>query len=240
MSVKLSSELLQIQDLDNQISLMERQINNLRSRPRESRELLSLRARSSEACSKKQSLDAAIESNSRAEAALNKRVSQLQSKIYGGQIGANKELQALQQELEDSKGKLSALQEQILQDMESVEELSAQLPKLKAELETAERHSRIENDKIERDIAKLESEVKAAGEERSRQLAQLEQTKLYAYNNLYISKNKRAVAEVKDKRCGECMAQLSETKINELYKNKLLFCEVCGRILALRRAAPNK
>lgn len=240
MSVKLTSELLQIQDLDNQISLMERQIGNLRARPRESEELLALRARCGEAFSKYQRLNAAIENNSRTEAALIKKASQLQSKIYGGQIGANKELQALQQELEDSKGKLSALQEQILKDMESSEELSPLLPKLKAELEAAERHSRIENDRIQRDIAKLESEIKAAGEERSRQLAQLDQTKLYAYSNLYISKNKRAVAEVRDKRCGECMAQLSETKINELYKNKLLFCEVCGRILALRRAAPIK
>ncbi|MBQ7503667.1 hypothetical protein IJT93_13320 [bacterium] len=240
MSVKLTSELLQLQDLDNQISLMERQINNLRSLPKESEELLSMRSRYGEAAAKAQNLNAAIAKNSQNEAALTKKVSQLHNKIYGGQIGSSKELQALQLELEDCRNRLSVLQEQILEDMEEAEQLAPLLPKLQIELENAERSSRRDANKIQRDIAKLEGNIKDLREERSRQLQLLDQPKLYAYNNLYVSKNKRAVAEVKDKRCGECMAQLTETKINELYKNKLIFCDVCGRILALRRAAPEQ
>ena len=235
---ELTNPLLQLQDMDTELRECALQIKKLQELPKTDTSLEQLRARYAALKDKQINLQKSLQADTASEEILRKKAASIQEAIYGGSVKNLKEAELLEEDRKNYLRKADILAESIINSMLEYESLPEQISRTEKELLLAERTAGQEAAKNEREIRHRIQKLKELKADRDKFLASLDTKLQYAYNNLYDKKRRPAVAEIKDKRCSGCSAQLPENKLKEVMKNKLMFCEMCGRILAVRRAKP--
>ena len=163
-----------------------------------------------------------------------RRSGEVSRRLYSGEVSASRELQAMSEELESLKARVSAIEDQILEVLEEREPLDALADGHESELAGLD----AERDAATAALAKAEAAVDAdiAGLEAQRQevAARVPPSLLPQYERLRSRLGGVAVARLVGNRCDGCHLTLPATeldRIRHLPPGELVTCDQCGRIL---------
>ncbi|HOH98241.1 MAG TPA: C4-type zinc ribbon domain-containing protein [Candidatus Cloacimonadota bacterium] len=157
---------------------------------------------------------------------------------YGTQLSeikTNKEYKALNSEISYLKDKISDIESQLLELMDTENEFKEQIAGLKKALELAESKKREKEGDLKAQIASLESKIEETRAERNKLAVTLPTSLIKQYGNMIKHKSNQAVAYNRDGSCGGCGFVIRQQMRIELQlRKKIVFCENCGRILLNR------
>jgi predicted nucleic acid-binding Zn-ribbon protein len=144
-----------------------------------------------------------------------------------------KEIAAKQTEIASSKALIAQLEEEILTSMGDLDERTAKVPELDAQLKKAkEELVAFEADMGERK-QNLTADKKRADDELRAQEEQLPGSARDKYDRLVKAHGADALAAVVDRVCGQCRSTVTAQNVNELLLGHFLCCPSCGRALYL-------
>lgn len=160
--------------------------------------------------------------------------SQIDRKLYGGEIAASKELLALQGEATMLKSKQDEIEDRELELMEQLEEIDSE----RAAQEDSQRAAEIElsqlQGQLDTALSDLDAEIEAAEADRASLAADAEPALMARYDELRGHYGGVAVARLVNGTCDGCHIQLSAVAIDQMAKrpeDAVVTCEECGRLL---------
>ncbi len=173
-------------------------------------------------------------------ATIEARRTEIDGRLYGGEIQASKELLTLQEEAASLLGKQTALEDDELELMEQLEEHNGDLA-AKAETRAAIEAERAGvQGALDAALAEIEVEIAEVLERRSSRAAPEEGTVqgwaelLARYEELRPQYAGVPVARLVDSHCDGCHIQLSAVAVDQIAKmpdDAVVTCEECGRLL---------
>jgi predicted nucleic acid-binding Zn-ribbon protein len=148
------------------------------------------------------------------------------------QTRKNDEFQAIGHEIQRYEAEIRKLEDQEL-------ELMIEADKLKSQIEAAEKSARATKDSISRQLADLETKLKALGSqqqelerERETLAAQIDDDLLDQFERLFNSKGDAAIVAVEHGVCTGCHMKVTTATASQVKAGKeIVSCENCGRIL---------
>lgn len=162
------------------------------------------------------------------------RLEGIEKRMYSGEVGASRDLQAMAEEVDGLKGRIRRLEDVILEVMEEREPVEALVGQLGAELAgVTDRQAHIESDleAAEHELAGEEAEHAAR---RAELAAAVPPDLLERYERLRQRLGGIGVARLVSAGCGGCHLTLPATELDRLRKappDAVITCEQCGRIL---------
>ena len=146
----------------------------------------------------------------------------------------NKEYNAVQNEITQARERIDSLETEDLELMTSLDSLIPQKAELEKTLTETEKKNHDEIKDIQKKFESIESDITALEHKRKLTLEGVNARALSIYSRLRRGKDGVAVSVVDPVKfsCRGCFKQLPPQKVLELRrKNKMIFCENCGRIL---------
>ena len=160
---------------------------------------------------------------------------QEQIKKYGNQLSAiktNKEYKALNSEIAYLKDKISEIESQLLVLMDSETEVKGRIVEYKNALAEAEANKKAKEGDLKAQIDTLEEKVESTRAERNKLAVTLPVALIKRYGNMIRNKGNQALAYSHDGSCGGCGFVIRQQMRIELQlREKVVYCENCGRIL---------
>lgn len=167
-------------------------------------------------------------------AATEERSAAIDKRLYGGEVSASRDLQAMSAELEQLRARTSALEDSVLETLEELEPLDSRA----AELRRAIDDLAAEREEVYARLAEVEANVDAeAGELTARraEAASLVPGDLLAtYERLRSRLGGIGIARLAGNRCDGCHLTLSAAeldRVRHLDEGEVYTCEQCSRIL---------
>jgi predicted nucleic acid-binding Zn-ribbon protein len=154
-------------------------------------------------------------------------------KIKLNAAASNREYQALKDQIAADQMAGSVLADEILEAMEKIDELAAQIAGhkkkiavTKEELSKAQQTVHEQVELLDTDLKRLEGQLREAE-------ASLPSDFRQNYQRVVNSKQDDAMAEVQGDFCGGCYQQLTPNNMAELSMAVAIFCRNCGRLIYL-------
>ncbi len=148
------------------------------------------------------------------------------------QVKSNKELYALQLEIEKEKADNSLLEDEIIVILEKIDKIKQSIDQEKAKL--AEEQVKLNKNKaeIELDIKQLNEKLETLTASRKKAAeAGIDPQILELYERILENKGELAIVPVEGETCSGCFRSVRPQVVNELRLGKLKTCENCARIL---------
>jgi uncharacterized protein len=162
------------------------------------------------------------------------RGGEIERRLYGGQVTAARDLQAMDEEVKHLKKHVSDLEDRELEVMEQLEPLDDTLAIMDAELAGLDAQA----DELRRSIAEHEAEIEGdlvrERAERARLAAQVPEDLLARYEQLRTRLGGTGAARLVGGSCGGCHLQLPAMEFDRVKKappDAIIYCDQCGRIL---------
>lgn len=157
-------------------------------------------------------------------------IKQLQTKLYA--LKTNKEYSAMLTEINGVKMDESLLEEEILKIFEEQDNLNKELENQKKVIKEEEVKFESEKQKILNRIKEIEAQIKDLETKRGVCEKEINEKILSQYNRILKGKESLALVKVENDACQGCFMNTPPQVINEIrMNNKLVFCEMCARIL---------
>ncbi|HET6810727.1 MAG TPA: C4-type zinc ribbon domain-containing protein [Acidimicrobiales bacterium] len=167
-------------------------------------------------------------------AAAGSRLAGIEKRMYSGEVGAARDLQAMAEEADGLRGRIGRVEDGVLEVMEEREPVEALVGQLEAELATVDERL----GKLESDLRTAEAELAREEGQHAARRAELAATVpsdlLQRYERLRQRLGGVGVAPLVNGSCGGCHLSLSATELDRVRKappDAVLTCEQCGRIL---------
>lgn len=160
----------------------------------------------------------------------------IDTKLYGGEVTASKELLALQDEAAGLKTKQDAIEDQELELMEQLEQIDAERAEAGRRRATVSERLAGRQAELALALSGLDSEIETVEAERSRSAADSEPTLLARYEELRSQYGNVAVARLVNGACNGCHIHLSAMAVDQMTKmadDAVVTCEECGRLLVV-------
>ena len=168
-------------------------------------------------------------------ASLGDRKMSAQAKLYGGEVGNPRELQALQEEINALGRRVDHLEDRTIELMEQIEPLDAELAQAAAtRADLDQRGGGLRAQIAEEEVA-IEGELERVRSERATLAATVEPELLAEYDTLRPQSGGIAIARLVGGSCGGCHLGLSAVEVDRIKKlppEAPAHCEECGRLLA--------
>lgn len=161
------------------------------------------------------------------------RIRAEEQKLYSGTITSSRELDQLQQKIEESHKSREKLEEETLRLMEADETLSRDVAALEKRLQSC----RMETEALQREIGQklkaIRIELEGLDDERAALLPQIPGEWIDRYQKISKAHHGVGIAKMKNNSCGACHVSISDALLQKAKRgeDKLIFCENCGRIL---------
>ncbi len=155
-------------------------------------------------------------------------------KLYSGTVTAPKELQAIQDEIKSLDRRRTALEDDVLVQMEAAEPLDDTLAGLRARRAELDAVLTDLRDRLAAAEAVIDAEVAVLQGERDALAVGLDPAALREYDQLRKMLGGVAVAKLEGSSCRGCHLQLSAVEVERIRKlapDVMVHCEECGRIL---------
>ncbi|MGM9991449.1 MAG: zinc ribbon domain-containing protein [Candidatus Bruticola sp.] len=233
----LSSQLLKMQDLDDKIDELNREIAVIEASTAHWIPVRELQIKRQAVQQQLETLISETDELSIQEEQLQRKKQKLHNKLYSGTTSSIKELNNIERELKETEAKLSPLCEIVVSNIDESDKLLQQVRDIDKELEPKEREAKQYSAHLQRKIAASRANIEKLQQQRPQVLGELPTEARSAYCRLYNSRNTPAVSILENRICNICRARVPEHKLNAIYQNQLTFCESCGRILAIRRSS---
>ncbi|HVA73032.1 MAG TPA: C4-type zinc ribbon domain-containing protein [Acidimicrobiales bacterium] len=168
--------------------------------------------------------------------AAERRSAEVSRRLYGGEVSASRELQAMSEELDSLKARVSGIEDRLLAVLEEREPLDDQVTVHESELARL----RAEGDGIGRALAaaeeQVDSEIAELDRRREETAARVPESLSAQYERLRSRLGGVAVARLVGNRCDGCHLTLPATeldRIRHLPAGEMVTCDQCGRILVV-------
>lgn len=169
-----------------------------------------------------------------ARAATEERSGQINARLYGGGVSASRDLQAMTAELEHLKSRASALEDSVLEILESSEPLDARSAELEQSLQQLAGEGQELVSQIGENERQIDSEIAAVSARRAEAVSAVPEGLLAAYERLRARLGGVGVARLVGNRCDGCHLSLSAVeldRVRHLPEGEIYTCEQCSRIL---------
>ena len=163
---------------------------------------------------------------------LNERLQDLQHRLYGGYITDLKEITASQEKETEMLRRRSALEDELLEVMESLDATREETRALQERLAEEETRWNQERAKLLQQREQLLAERKTLHRRRERLVTRLSRDLLLTYEQLRQQKYGMAVARLDRQVCLACGVEVPVSVARQVrLEENLIFCPTCGRIL---------
>lgn len=161
-------------------------------------------------------------------AAISKQCSQLEAKLYSGEITNLKEIEQVKGKCEAARKDIVAREEDALVNMENLEQLTALVTKDEKELQEKRRRHSESQQKISTTLAQLVAQL-AEVEGQCRELASKVDPALLAKFKELSRKKPQPIARLENGICSGCRMSVPVRQTSQ--SHDLSYCDNCGRIL---------
>jgi len=162
-------------------------------------------------------------------------------KARSTEIKTNKEYQAVLKEIETAELEKKTIEDDILALMEKIDAAAAAITAAESRAKEEEAAITQEQKEHEAAMAKVEQELKAAGQKRGETAARVDPSLLSQYERLLASKAGFAIAEARGESCSGCYMSIPPQVFVNVKKNETIInCPHCGRILYYKEAISQK
>ncbi len=153
---------------------------------------------------------------------------------YGGMVSDPKELNALEQKIEELDRRKGKLEEDIIMLLDDVENMQAAVAEKQSEVAQLTAKLGQAREYFAQRSAELKAELDGLGQERAALVGQIQSALLAEYERLRKHSGNIAVAVAKSHTCSVCHTAVAGSLLGELRApTRLVKCENCGRILVL-------
>ncbi len=147
-------------------------------------------------------------------------------------VKTNREYSALLTEIESVKREKEELEELIIQNMEKIEALSAEIKEKNGRLKKLGKERQGKKDELDVKLKELSNEMVRHKRKRGRLTGGVNRPTLKLYERIMNSRVNRAVVPVRSGSCGGCFAHVPLQKVADIRKGSQIYtCDGCGRIL---------
>ena len=154
------------------------------------------------------------------------------------QVKSNKELYALQLEIEKENADNSLLEDAILLILEKMDKVKQSIALEKVKLEQTLAELNKNKAAVELDIVELNEKLKALNVSRKRAIeAGVDPQVLDLYERILENKGELAIVPLEGEICSGCFRSVRPQVVNELRLGKLKTCENCARIIYVENDA---
>jgi predicted nucleic acid-binding Zn-ribbon protein len=160
---------------------------------------------------------------------LDARIKDCESKRNGAKT--NREYQLLGEQFQADTEAKGVLEDEILEVLERVDLLRAELPPLEAEVEAARKALEATKQQVAGEKARLDTEVARVAADLARAEGELPADSSEAYRRVVKSKGADAMALLEGESCGGCFQRLPANSVAELSGGQVITCRSCGRLL---------
>ena len=225
-----------VQEIETRLRLLDRNIAQLKEEP----ELLTFRQQLREV---QDQLKATAAEQSRVRVDLNKldldlksvldHIKTVEAKLYSGASVPARELELLQQKAAEYGVTKFKLEDDLLQQMEADEALTAQSQGLQQVAAKLTREIAAKEEQLELGIGEINLEVQVLQLELDDLVPTVPVEWLERYHRIAKAHNGVGIAKIKSNSCGACHVSLSDMFLLKLKRGEdvLNFCETCGRIV---------
>ncbi|HHX63543.1 MAG TPA: hypothetical protein GX702_01490 [Chloroflexi bacterium] len=163
---------------------------------------------------------------------LQERLRQTDSELYSGRISSPRELEALRQDAEVLRQRISRLEEQALDTMSRIDALQEATESGRQALRDYEAWWAGEHEALVTRYRELHARLQALQRRRDEIRAALGRAELALYDELRAKKGGIALAPMKEGTCQTCRVTVPSHKIRMVHSGEsVVTCEGCGRIL---------
>lgn len=232
---KGAGRILELQELDLSID----RLNARRELLESGEDLRTARSRLAAAESRLGELKLSIDEVARDQRRLEQDVDSLDRKIEAenkrlidGTVANPKELQSIQAEVQNLRGRKGRMEDQLIELMERREDLDSSLGPIEAEVaEHRDRVAEIEESQVS-ELAEIEQALRERTAERERLLPAFDEELLELYTDLRRQKKGVGAVALIDSVCQGCHQKLSPMYLERLKRTEgIRRCEYCRRIL---------
>lgn len=166
----------------------------------------------------------------------NEKIKSNEGKLFSGTITSAKELENYQEEVKILKQKNSEMEDQILELMIELEEMSDKVKLAQTEKDKAEANVNRINNEVNERIEVLKHIIEGLKKRRDDVISRIPSDHLKEYRELKGKKGGIAVAVLKDNFCSVCNMQIpaiAAEKIEDI--DEIYRCPLCGRIAVIYR-----
>ena len=150
------------------------------------------------------------------------------------QIKTNKEYTAKITEIENMKADKSLIEEKILLFYDEADQAKAAIDKEKEVVADKEKEYNATKQDVENEIKALNEKLKDLQAQRAQITPPIDKIILERYEKILANKEGMAIVPVQGDVCGGCYMNVPAQVINEMKMHeKMIFCELCARILYL-------
>jgi predicted nucleic acid-binding Zn-ribbon protein len=226
------SLLRELQAIDSYIDRLRQELNQLDSGERIRAKLEQTRQRMEDIKQRYEASYAAAAEQERRLQELDERIRRAEAELYSGQITNPRELQLMQQEIENAKKTRDELDLQMLQLWETLETMKRDIDASERDLRQIERFYEAHMEDYRQRKAALEGEIAFNEQEREKLAQQIDPEVRQRYQTLRERLGGIAVAVVEQKACSVCHTLLTPYTLKRLETEEaLITCESCGRLL---------
>lgn len=163
---------------------------------------------------------------------IQEKLQEEETKLYSGAVKNLRELEAIGKEAEALKEQSQAVDERLLEDMESIESLQSRILSLEEELGQAQKKSQVDLVDLTEEMSKLGDRVKELESQRASMASTIKKTDLHRYEQLRSAKGGQAIAKVERGLCRGCLMALPTHQLQRARSGReTVLCSSCGRIL---------
>lgn len=160
----------------------------------------------------------------------------VRSESHLKEIKTQKEYQAVSKEITGAKKLIAELEDQILQKINTLEEISGDVAKKEADLSELVENIALQQAEVQRKVENLEGGIAADVTTREQTIKGLPASVLKRYARLREQRRGVAVVEAKEGNCMGCNMHLPPQLYNTLFRaDDVITCPHCQRILVMRQ-----
>ena len=164
----------------------------------------------------------------------------VRSESHLKEIKTQKEYQAVSKEISGAKKLIAELEDQILQKINALEELTGDIAKKQADLAELEANVALQQGEVQLRVEKLQAGIAADAATREETVKGLPASVMKRYARLRDQRKGVAVVEAKEGNCMGCNMHLPPQLYNTLFRaDEVITCPHCQRILVMRLDAVN-
>jgi uncharacterized protein len=162
------------------------------------------------------------------------RATGVKRRLYGGEVSASRELQAMATDLEALESRASDLEDAVLALLEEREPFDAEIDRLAGQLEAVQGRRSSVQERLDQAVAAVTAEIATLTSDRQTAAAQVPDSLLAVYDRLRSRLGGIGAARLVGNHCDGCHLVVSAAeldRIRHLPPGEVVTCEQCGRIL---------
>ena len=231
-TTQITAALFQLQQLDLEMDRLVAEQQALTSSLQSTALLKKLRA---EEASAQQHLAGGVQAQKDVEWALEdveRRLKQHEQRLYNGSVTGAKELNALQQEVQNLRAQQARQEEKVLEMMEAAETLREVAERKARATSEAEQNWKLSNAAGVARLDQLEEKLQELRGKRGELTSALDGELVKRYEGMRKTKQGRVVSKVEQNSCQWCRVILTPSELQRVrISSELQTCSNCGRIL---------